>query len=142
LIWIFWLTVVLTTFLVAWPRVFLGLFSRDAEVLRLGVPYLRVLSTCLLFTGFEIVTAEAILGSGHTLVISWIFTTFSLIRIPLAFLVPKWTGLGVVSIAWLISVTCAVRAVLIVSWAARGTWKRGLARELHGTRGAEPTEAP
>ncbi|MGH7741994.1 MAG: hypothetical protein ACRENS_08225, partial [Candidatus Eiseniibacteriota bacterium] len=98
--------------------------------IRLGVPYLRVLSSCLLFVGFEIVTSEAVIGSGHTAVISWIFALFSLARIPLAFLVPRWTGLGVVSIALLISVTCVMRASLIVAWAARGTWKRGLSREL------------
>ena len=89
-----------------------------------------MLSSCLLFTGFEIVVAEAVMGSGHTTVISWIFTSFSLARIPLAFLVPRWTRLGVVSIALVISVTCMMRATLIVLWAARGTWKRGLSREL------------
>ncbi len=135
LVWIFWITSVLTVVLMVFPRSFLLLFSPDPELLRLGVPYLRVLATCLFFTGFEIVTAEAVLGSGHTQVIAWIFTAISLVRIPLAFLVPRWTGLGLVSIAWLISVTCAVRAMLIVGWASRGTWKRGLAREL-STSGA------
>ena len=73
------------------------------------------------------------MGSGHTAVISWIFTTFSLVRIPLALTVPRWTGLGVISIALIISVTCALRASLIVAWASRGTWKRGLTRELKAT---------
>ena len=47
-------------------------------------------------------------------------------------MVPDWGNAGVLGIAWLITVTCTVRAILIVGWAARGTWKRGLARELHG----------
>jgi Na+-driven multidrug efflux pump len=93
------------------------------------------------FTGVEIVTAEAVLGSGHTVVITWIFTVVSLIRIPLAFVVPQWAGLGVQGIAWVIAVTCAARALAIVMWAARGTWKRGLAREL-GTAPAVLPEAP
>jgi len=128
--WMLWITAVLSAVILIVPGTFLALFSRDPEVLRLGVPYLRVLSSCLLFTGFEIVVAEAVMGSGHTTVISWIFTSFSLARIPLAFLVPRWTRLGVVSIALVISVTCMMRATLIVLWAARGTWKRGLSREL------------
>jgi putative MATE family efflux protein len=130
LTWIFWITAALTTVIVAVPGAFLTLFTRDPEVTRLGVPYLRILSSCLLFTGFEIVTSEAVLGSGHTAVIAWIFTTFSLLRIPLALLIPSWTHWGVNSIAIIISVTCALRATLIVAWAARGTWKRGLSREL------------
>ena len=132
-VWMFWISAVLTAVLIVNPQAFLGLFTRDPEVLRLGVPYLRILSSCLIFTGFEIVTSEGVIGSGHTAVISWIFTLVSLARIPLAFLVPKWTGLGLSSIALLITVTVALRATLIVAWAARGTWKRGLSRELHGT---------
>jgi Na+-driven multidrug efflux pump len=139
--WIVWVTTVLTAVIVIFPQVFLRLFSNDPEVLRLGVPYLRILATCLYFTGVEIVTAECVLGSGHTNVISWIFTSFSLLRIPLAFLAPKWTGLGVLAIAWVISITCIVRALFIVTWAARGTWKRGLESELHGDERRMPESA-
>ena len=128
---------VFTVALLARPATFLGLFTRDPDVHRIGVPYLRVLSTCLVFTGLEIVTAEAVLGSGHTAVMSSIYTVVSLARIPLAFVVPDRTGSGVLGIAWLISVTCAVRALAIVSWAARGTWMRGLGRDVHAPP-AEP----
>ncbi len=132
LLWNIWVSGALTVVLMAVPRIFLAMFSSDPEVLRLGVPYLRVLSLCIVVNGMEIVTAEAIMGSGHTRAVSWIFSSFSLLRIPLAFLVPDWTGTGVVGIAWVISVTCFVRGLLIVGWAARGTWKRGLTRELGG----------
>jgi len=84
-----------------------------------------------------VVTGESILGSGHTAALSWIYCSFSLVRIPLAFLVPRWHGLGVVGIAWVITVTCVLRSVLIASWAARGTWKTGLRSELHGGLPAE-----
>jgi len=132
LIWMLWISAAMTLAFLLLPGFFLGLFSHDPEVHRIGVPYLRVLALCLVFTGAEVVTAESILGSGHTRQISWIFTTFSVLRIPLAFLVPDWTGLEVVGIAWVITVTCILRALIIVSWAARGTWKTGLRRELQG----------
>ena len=132
LIWMLWVSAFMTLAFLLLPGFFLGLFSHDPGVHRIGVPYLRVLAICLVFTGAEVVTAESILGSGHTRPISWIFTTFSMLRIPLAFLIPDWTGLGVVGIAWVITVTCILRALIIVTWAARGTWKTGLRRELHG----------
>jgi putative MATE family efflux protein len=132
LAWNVWISGALSLVLLAFPQVFIAMFTRDAEVLRLGVPYVRILTLCLVFNGMEIVTAEAVLGSGHTRALSWIFSVFSLIRIPLAFLVPDWTGSGVLGIAWVITATCTVRALAIVTWAARGTWKRGLGRELHG----------
>jgi Na+-driven multidrug efflux pump len=128
--WIFWVAVAVTVLLTAWPQGFLQLFSRDPEVLRLGVPYIRILALCLVVNGLEIVTAESILGSGHTRALSVLFTSFSLVRIPLAFLVPAWTGSGVLGIAWVITGTCIVRGLLILAWAARGTWKQGLRREL------------
>ncbi len=129
-LWNLWISLALMTAFLTWPEMFLHLFSRDPGVIALGVPYLRVLALCLPFVGLEIVTAECIIGSGHTVAMSVIFTSVSILRIPLAFLVPGWTGTGVVGIAWLIVVSAILRSSLIVGWAARGTWKGGLAKEL------------
>ena len=43
----------------------------------------------------------------------------------------QWAAFGI-GIAWVITVTCVLRTVLILAWAARGTWKSGLKGELHG----------
>jgi Na+-driven multidrug efflux pump len=136
--WNAWITGTMTVLMFAAPEPFLRLFTSDPEAIRIGVPYLRVVALCFVPNGFEIVTTESILGSGHTRTVAWIFSIVSLLRIPLGFLVPAWTGLGAVGIAWVITVTCIVRAVLVVGWAARGTWKRGLARELAAGEGPAP----
>lgn len=141
LVWNLWITGVLTLAFVLFPGPLLGLFTLDPEVQRLGVPYLRILALCFMINGVEIVVAESVMGSGHTRVLSIIFTAFSLLRLPLAFWVPDWTGTGVLGVAWVITVTCIVRGLIIAGWAARGTWKSGLGHELHGSRAAEP-EAP
>ena len=132
LAWAVWIALALTATIVAWPGAYVGLFTRDAEALRIGVPYLRILALCLPATAIELVTAEAILGSGHTRVLSMLYNVVSLVRIPLAFWVPEWLHGGVLGIAWVITVTCIARTLAIVVWALRGTWKRGLAHELHG----------
>jgi putative MATE family efflux protein len=137
--WIVVISLVLTAVLMAFPHAFIGMFTADPEVHRVGAPYLRVLSASLVFVGIEVVMSEAILGSGHTAAISWIFSSVSLLRIPLAFWVPDWTGLGVLGIGWLITVTCVGRTLLIMAWVARGSWKRGLHRELHEAPVAPPT---
>jgi putative MATE family efflux protein len=121
---------VVTTVFMLFPSLFIGLFTADPDVHRLGAPYLRILAGCLLFSAVEIAVGEAVLGSGHTLVISAIYTGTSLVRLPLAYWVPDWTGQGVLGIAWVISVTCAARALCIVGWTRRGTWKRGLKADL------------
>lgn len=114
------------------PGTLLSFFTGDADLLAIGVPYLRVLALAVVSTGVEIVTAEVVVGSGHTREISLIYTVVSLLRIPLAFMVTGWWDAGVMGIAWLITISCALRAIVLVGWVARGTWKRGLARELRG----------
>jgi putative MATE family efflux protein len=136
--WGLGIAVVITVLMVTWPAAFISLFTRDAEAMRLGVPYLRILATCFMSTALEIVCAEAVLGSGHTRVLSLLYNGFSLLRIPLAFWVPDLLRDGALGIAWVITVTCNLRAIAIIVWAARGTWKRGLSRELHGTTTSEP----
>ncbi len=121
---------VLTVLLLAVPQGFLAGFTKDPALLAIGVPYLRILALTVIATGVEIATAETVMASGHTREISALYTAFSLLRIPLAAMVPKWWGAGVLGIAWLITITCTVRAVLIVAWCARGSWRRGLAAEL------------
>jgi Na+-driven multidrug efflux pump len=130
--WNLWFDAAVTLVILLVPSFFISLFTQDPEAHRLGVPYLRVLAGCLIFNGMELVVAESILGSGHTRIISVIFTLTSLVRIPLAFVVPAWGGIGVIGIAWVITLTCVVRCALILAWAARGTWKEGLGNELHG----------
>jgi putative MATE family efflux protein len=143
LVWGGWVSTALTIVLFAFPAAFLTLFTRDSETLRIGVPYLRILSLCLIATGLEIITNESIQGSGHTRTLSIIYNSFSIIRVPLCFVVPGWFGSGVLGIAWLITITCVARSSLILAWAARGTWKRGLAGELHGAPvGATSPDAP
>ncbi len=130
--WMLGLSLVLTIFYLSAPQLFLVMFSQDPEVFRLGIPYLRILALATAAAGLEIVTAEALVGSGHTRVIAAIFTVISLARIPLAFMVPHWWNSGLVGLAWLISATCFLRASLILGWAARGHWRTGLGQELHG----------
>jgi putative MATE family efflux protein len=123
---------VMTLVLLAAPKLLLAMFTDDPALIELGVPYMRVLALTIVATGIEIVTAETVIGSGHTREMSLIYTVVSLIRIPLAFWVPRWWDSGAMGIAWLITISCTLRTIVIVSWAARGTWKRGLARELRG----------
>lgn len=130
--WALAISSVMTLVLLLAPGALLALFTRDPALFEIGVPYLRVLALTIIATGVEIVTAEAVIGSGHTREISLIYTVVSLIRIPLAFWVPRWWDSGVLGIAWLITISCTLRAIVLVGWVARGKWERGLTRELRG----------
>jgi putative MATE family efflux protein len=139
--WVVIYSAILSVFMMAFPEFFLSLFTADPEAIRIGSTYLRIVAWCFVFNGVEIVVAESILGSGHTLAISIIFTVFSLLRLPLAFLVPNLWNLGILGIAWVISLTCVARSITILIWASRGTWKRGLKAAI-GTEPATPVGEP
>ena len=138
--WMLWFAAVLTVIMMTIPNFFISLFTADPEVHRIGPTYMRILASCLVFNVVEIVIAESVLASGHTVAISIIFCSFSLLRLPLAYLVPDWTGWKVYGIAAVISGTCTLRSLCILAWAARGSWKTGLASEL--ARGSPSDLAP
>jgi putative MATE family efflux protein len=140
--WAIAISSLMTVVLLVAPGMLLAMFTRDPALVAIGVPYLRVLALTVVATGIEIVTAEAVTGSGHTREISLIYTVVSLLRIPLAFIVPKWWDSGVMGIAWLITISCTLRAIVLVGWAGRGTWLRGLSRELRGDAATPEAGAP
>src|SRR5262249_26903340 len=69
-LWATVVSIIVTAVLVVFPDFFLTLFTRDPDVHRIGVPYLRILALCLVPNSWEIVTSKSVLGSGHTAAIS------------------------------------------------------------------------
>lgn len=106
-----------------WPEGLLRFFTPDADVVRSGVPYLRVLAICQVFTAFELVMNGSFSGAGDTVPPMLISTTISALRIPLAWWLSLGLGLGLVGIAWTITGTCVVRGSLLALWFRHGAWK-------------------
>lgn len=113
----------MTVAMLAIPETLLSFFTSDPEVIRTGVPYLRILGLTQAFTGIELVMNGAFSGAGDTLPPMTISTTISLLRIPLAGLFAFGMGLGINGIAWMITITCAVRVAILVYWFRRGAWR-------------------
>lgn len=105
------------------PETLLSIFTSDPEVIRTGVPYVRILALSQAFTGVEFVMNGAFSGAGDTFPPMLISTSISLLRIPLAWWFAIGLGLGLVGLAWMITITCAVRTAVLVSWFRRGAWR-------------------
>ncbi len=105
------------------PEALLSFFTADRDVIARGVPYLRILAPCQAFACLEIVLNGAFSGAGDTLPPSAISVTVSLLRLPLAGFAAHAMGLGLNGIAWTIALTCVVRALIVLGWFRRGTWK-------------------
>ena len=106
-----------------WPAAFLALFLRDAGVIAAGVGYVRVLAWGQVFTGLELVMNGGFSGAGDTRPPMLISLVVSVLRFPLAWWFAIERGGGLIALGWVISITCALRGLLLVAWFARGRWK-------------------
>ncbi len=101
-----------------------GLFSDDVAIVTEGARFLRILALCQLWMGVEIAVFGAFTGAGNTLPPGIISSALSLIRIPLGYLLAFRLELGPVSIWWMLTITSALRGILLAVWFRRGRWKR------------------
>ncbi len=90
-------------------------FIPDAEVLPMGVQYLKILSLSQLFMCVEITTAGAFSGLGRTLPPSLVGILFTSIRIPAAMVLTK-TPLGLDGIWWSITVSSIFKGSILFAW--------------------------
>jgi Na+-driven multidrug efflux pump len=98
------------------------LFTTDPGVCAQGGEYMKVLALCQPFMGVEIALFGSFAGAGYTLAPTWISVGISLLRIPLGFWIALSLGQGLMSLAWIISLTCIVRALPLVVLYSRGRW--------------------
>jgi Na+-driven multidrug efflux pump len=85
--------------------------------------YWRIVALSLVPQAFEIVIDGAFAGAGMTLPPMLVSITTTAARVPLAWWAAFGLGLGVEGIWWAISLTAALRGVVIALWFSRGRWK-------------------
>jgi putative MATE family efflux protein len=112
---------------VLFPAPVFGLFTTDPATIDEGVRFLQIVSLSQVFMGVEIAVFGAFTGAGNTLPPMLLSSTISLLRIPLGYLMAVTMGWGAVGIWWMITITCAIRGVLLAAWFRRGGWKHSRA---------------
>ena len=88
------------------------IFIPEAEVLPMGVEYLRIIGLSELFMCWEILIEGSYAGFGETLVPSSISSVFTLLRLPLAAFL-SGTVLGLSGIWWSISISSILKGVIL-----------------------------
>ncbi|MGI6359024.1 MAG: MATE family efflux transporter [Bacillota bacterium] len=114
-LWGILLTIVTGGLLIVIPERILGMLSNDAEVIRLGAIYLRMMGFVQLPSLMSGVWNGALRGAGDTrapMVIGGIGIWG--IRIPLSFVFGKWMGMGVIGVWVAMTVDLVLRFIL--SW--------------------------
>jgi putative MATE family efflux protein len=116
---------VLALLVIFFPTSILMLFNQESELLSVGVVWLQILGLAFVFMGPSFVFQQSFNIAGDTIgpmVITLIgFWGF---QIPLAWLLPRITGLGQFGIAWAIMISMVVRVALFVPYCWSGRWLR------------------
>src|SRR5213075_1588962 len=103
------------------PGSLVGLFTRDPQVIRDGVLYLRVVAFAQIGQSFELILEGALAGAGYTFWPQIVSTTLTASRIPLA---AWWSRLTDLLGIWLtLSVTAVARGVAMALFWKGGAWR-------------------
>lgn len=103
-------------------REMFSLFLPDPSVAREGGSYMKVLALSQPLMGVEILLSGVFAGAGYTVAPTWISSTISVARVPLALLFAVRLGFGLPGLAWVITLSCILRGGLLVLLYVRGRW--------------------
>lgn len=101
--------------LVVFPEPLFRLFIREADVIPMGVNYLRILGFSQLFMCTETAAAGVFQGLGKSTPPSFISIFFNLMRIPMAFALSS-TVLKLNGIWWSISISSILKGTILPIW--------------------------
>ncbi|MBN2240452.1 MAG: MATE family efflux transporter [Dehalococcoidales bacterium] len=108
-----------------WSENIISVFNSDPEVLKTGGDFLRIAATGYLFMGLYFVLQNAINGSGDTMPPMLItLLNFWAVQVPLAYFIPKYTGLEANGVRWAIVIGWIVGAVAYAIYFKLGRWKK------------------
>jgi putative MATE family efflux protein len=102
----------------------IGLFGTDPDLIRIGSLFMRIACASYLVLSLTTVLQNSIAGAGDTIPNMLIsIVAIWAIQIPLAWLIPHFTDLGVFGIRWAIVITTVVTALVTFFYFRTGRWK-------------------
>ncbi len=106
------------------PKLLIGAFIGDAEVIQIGANYLRITYTGVLLAVFSTVFGSAFSGAGDTfppmiasLIGNWI------VKIPLAYILTRFFNLSANGVWLAIAISVVAEAAVMAFWFKKGKWK-------------------
>jgi putative MATE family efflux protein len=101
------------------------IFNAEPGLVKIASTFLRIEIVAFLVFGLVVVLSQCLNGVGDT-VIPMLTTllTMWLVQVPLAYFLPRITGLGVYGVRWAIVSAIVMRAVIYTTYFRSGRWKR------------------
>ena len=100
-------------------------FNSEAELVEITANFLRINILSYLVFGVVVVLMNCLNGVGDTTIPMWTtLLTMWLIQVPMAYILPKITSLGVYGVRWGIVTAIVMRAVIYTLYFRTGRWQR------------------
>ena len=108
----------------AWPEMIIGIFNSDPALEEIAVTFMYIGAAGFLMMGVIPVFVLFLSGVGDTMPPMIIeLLSIWLVMLPLAVLLPKFTGLGVNGVRWAISISMVLEAAAYLVYFKTGKWK-------------------
>jgi putative MATE family efflux protein len=122
---IFMAIVTLIFLFFAFPLVGIFIPEGNVEQKRYAVLALRIISSGYIFYGISMVVTQAFNGAGDTTTPSWVyFFGFWLFQIPFAWLIHKYTEIGITGIYMAVPIAETLMAIAVFFLFRTGRWKK------------------
>ena len=116
--------VVMVVVMFVWTGPVVRIFSTDPSLDAAAVQYLRIAMVGWIMIGFMFTLMNCLQSAGDTLATMIITVADTwLVTILLAYLLPKYTGLGVLGIRWAMAASVLVGGVAMLIYFRTGRWK-------------------
>ena len=109
------LGIITTSILIFAGKQIFTIFINEADAIKEGASYLKILGYSQLFMCVEIITAGAFKGIGRTYIPSIILTLLTGARVPMAYFLSKPEILGLSGVWWSISISSIIKGILMIS---------------------------
>ena len=108
-----------------WADYIVKIFNREPELISVAGTFLRIDIVSYMVFGIVVVLMNCLNGAGDTMIpMLTTLLTLWLIQIPLAYILPKVTDLGVYGVRWGIVTAIVFRAIIYSSYFKHGRWKQ------------------
>ena len=117
--------VICSVAILLWAESIVRIFSPEPDLIAVASTFLRIATAAYVVMGILAVLMHCLYGAGDTLppmlvslVIVWV------VQLPLAFLLPQATNLGVLGVRWAMVASMVSGAVAYMTYFRLGRWKR------------------
>jgi putative MATE family efflux protein len=116
--------VICSVVLLLWSDNIIGIFNADSDLVEVGSGFLKIAVTGYLGMSILNVLQNCISSSGDTLPPMIItLATLWVVQLPIAFLLSRFTGMGVYGVRWAIVAGYMVGAIAYIIYFWQGRWK-------------------